>query len=358
VEQQNAAPRPPTPWVTIALIAANVIVFAWELSSGASAMDPSPQKLVDVGGNLPALTLGGQWWRLGSAMFLHAGVVHIGMNMVCLWQARLAEAAFGRAAYATIYVVAGLLGGIATALHGQSNVVSVGASGAVFGVYGAFFALLFVRRAAFPPEVWQKIVRQMATFLGINFALGFSVKGIDMSAHVGGLAAGALGGAALVIGGKRGPAAIGRTLALAIVGLAIVGGVVVAKHKAAPKAADDPARIATDAELHFLRIEMEVGDGTPTLAQGDEVEREILAPWKGIRAQLDQIETPDDGHRAFALGAYRRYAASMQTTMEAFVAWAHAPADQQQVRGDAFHRAAEQLEQDEAAMKAAVKDLK
>jgi rhomboid protease GluP len=355
VDPEPRPRRPPTPWITIALVAANVIVFAWELASGADAMQPTPQKMIALGGNLPPLTLGGQWWRLGSAMFLHYGVLHIGMNMLCLWQARIVEVAFGRAAFATIYVVSGLLGGIATALHAQ-NVVSAGASGAVFGVYGAFFALLFVRRAAFPPDVWQKIVRQMATFLGINFALGFSVKGIDMSAHLGGLAAGALGGAALVLGTQRGPAKLARTLALAAAGLAIVAGVLVTKHGSGRSPSEVVERVPQIEEQcldRFRTILARATDHQPTPADADEVERDVLAPWKAMRADLDALDEPDSKGARFAFEAMRRYVASRQAAFEAFVTLARAPADQQPGLAAAFRAAMDQSNQDAHAAAAA-----
>ena len=342
------------PWITIALIAANAIAFAWELASGADAMSPTPGKLVELGGNLPALTLGGQWWRLGSAMFLHAGVLHIGMNMFCLWQARIAEAAFGRAAYATIYVVSGLIGGIATALHAPSNVVSVGASGAVFGVYGAFFALLIVRRALMPRDVWERVVRSMAMFLGLNLAIGLSVKGIDMSAHVGGLAAGALGGLALVVRRPRGPTPLARTLALAAAGLAIVVGVLVVKHGSATPPTP-PALVAfQDLQSTEDQVLDRANDALDrhergTLADADaaaQVERDALGPWKAMRARVEAVTPAPE--QAELWREVLTYVASRQTELEALAAYLRTPNDTTRA---AFEAAKHQVAADQAPLR-------
>src|SRR5262249_28375397 len=113
------APAPASPfadgwkaWVTFGLIAANVAVFAFELASGASLGGPDPQEMVALGGNFGPLTCHGQAWRLVTAMFLHYGIVHIGMNMLCLYQVRIAERILGRAEFLALYLAAGLVGGL------------------------------------------------------------------------------------------------------------------------------------------------------------------------------------------------------------------------------------------------------
>ena len=91
---RQAARRPavagapgPAPWVTRAIIGANVAVFVYLLTIGLSPLMPQPAALVKVGANYGPATLGGQWWRLLSSAFLHAGVIHIGFNMMVFWQA-------------------------------------------------------------------------------------------------------------------------------------------------------------------------------------------------------------------------------------------------------------------------------
>src|SRR5882672_4329407 len=112
-------------------------MFVIEIATGADAISPTPQQVLAVGADYGPLTLNGEPWRLVSSMFLHFGILHIGMNMLCLWSGRIVELLYGRLGFVAIYLVAGLAGGVAS-LARSSAVISAGASGAVFGVFGAF----------------------------------------------------------------------------------------------------------------------------------------------------------------------------------------------------------------------------
>jgi rhomboid protease GluP len=113
--------RRPVQWLTYLLIAANLAMFGVELARGASAVSPDPKIIIDLGANYAPLTLTGQWWRLVTSMFLHFGVIHIGMNMLCLYQARATEDIFGRVGYAAIYFSSGLLGSVASLARAWSS---------------------------------------------------------------------------------------------------------------------------------------------------------------------------------------------------------------------------------------------
>ena len=105
-------PQPDDGWkplVTYGLIAANVAMFAFELARGAGLGGPTPQAMIALGADFGPLTTGGEPWRLVTAMFLHYGVIHIGMNMVCLYQIRVVERMLGRAAFFALYFAAGLV---------------------------------------------------------------------------------------------------------------------------------------------------------------------------------------------------------------------------------------------------------
>jgi rhomboid protease GluP len=181
------------PWVTYGLIAANVGMFAHELAQGAGIGSPDVGQMVALGGNYGPLTLHGQAWRLVTAMFLHYGLVHIGMNMLCLYQIRFVERMLGHAEFLALYLAAGLVGGLASlAVH--PNAVSAGASGAVFGMFGAFTAVMFARRKRVDPDRWKRTMRSLGMFFVINLVYGLAERGIDLSAHVGGVAVGLVGG--------------------------------------------------------------------------------------------------------------------------------------------------------------------
>jgi len=210
------------PWVLYALIAANVVMFGVELASGAALLAPSLQSMVALGASFPPLTLQGEPWRLGSSMFLHFGLVHLALNMLCLYQARAVEGLFGHLGFLAIYLVAGLGGGIASLLAHGTYVVTAGASGAVFGAYGAFGAKLVMHRAQIDPEAWRRTVRSLGGFLLLNAIIGLSMAGISVSAHFGGFVVGAGLGAALLAG--EGPRRVRRPLLLLVLGLALTAG--------------------------------------------------------------------------------------------------------------------------------------
>ncbi|UJR79951.1 rhomboid family intramembrane serine protease [Sandaracinus amylolyticus] len=182
------------PFVTVAVVVANVLVMVLMIASGVGAMAPTAESLLGWGANFGPYTLGGQWWRLVTACFVHAGLLHLAFNMYVLWDlGRLTERVYGALGFTLVYLVAGIGGSLASVTINPMG-VSVGASGAVFGVAGAFLAFLARNRGRLDPHVFAHLRRSLVTFVLINLALGFTVPGIDMAAHLGGLAMGFLSG--------------------------------------------------------------------------------------------------------------------------------------------------------------------
>ena len=128
----------PTPWtrksgiptVTQAIFGINVAVFLGMTLAGVSPADPTTRELVHWGANSARLTLSGDWWRLVTSMFLHIGIVHIGLNMWCLWRlGALCENLYGPWTFGLVYLISGVSGSLASiAWHPYG--VSAGASGA------------------------------------------------------------------------------------------------------------------------------------------------------------------------------------------------------------------------------------
>ncbi|MEU8964973.1 rhomboid family intramembrane serine protease [Streptomyces sp. NPDC048491] len=132
----------------------------------------------------------GQWYRLLTSMFLHGGYAHIGFNMLSLWWiGGPLEAALGRARYLALYFVSGLAGGALTYLLTAPNAPSLGASGAIFGLFGAMAVLM--RRMKYD-------MRPVIGLLVVNLIFTFAWSGIAWQAHVGGLVAGVLLGIGMV----------------------------------------------------------------------------------------------------------------------------------------------------------------
>jgi rhomboid protease GluP len=184
---------------TRALLAAILAMFVLELALGAGrAMGGiSGRTLVDLGAQVPILVAGGQEWRLVTAMFLHANLLHLALNAYALWLfGTLVEGAFGRARFLAIYFVSGFLGSVASYAFGSLDPeglfsVGVGASGAIVGLLGAFIAFNYRRRHL---AIASANLRWALTIIGINLVFGLTFPGVDNRAHLGGLLAGLAAG--------------------------------------------------------------------------------------------------------------------------------------------------------------------
>jgi membrane associated rhomboid family serine protease len=212
--------------VTKALVAVNVLVFVAQLAQGASLGNTGFGSIYkdgalfieaqDQSGNLIGLAHG-EWWRLITAAFLHANLLHLGMNMLALWWfGRPVELVLGSGRFLLLYVVSGLSGS-AGALLVSPQSITVGASGAIFGILGAALVLERQRIYVLGGGALGIIVLNLAfTFVGGSFG------NISIGGHMGGLAGGALGALALSRFG-RGHAVYGRLGAVGIAGLVAVG---------------------------------------------------------------------------------------------------------------------------------------
>lgn len=272
-----AAPRKDWPWVTIAIVALNVAVFGWELAAGADPLQPTAQWMVDHGGNFAPETFAGGEWRLLTSMFLHYGLLHIAMNMIGLLDGgRHVERMYGRAGFVALYLVSGLAGSLASAMH-SPNVASAGASGAIFGVFGAFGGFLFVHRAKLDVDVVQRQVRGLAIFLAYNVYFGLTAKGIDLVAHLGGLLAGFGLGVTLGYGAPIGRASLRRAVLVGAIGTAVVFGIAFF----APRPADPLGDFVTVESKVLARWNQVVPQvGTLTDDQlADVIDHELVPPW-------------------------------------------------------------------------------
>lgn len=195
--QQHLTAATPHAFVTPSLMAINVTVFAVMAVLGISIAGGRAEEYLRFGANFAPLTTGGEWWRLFTCTFIHFGIVHLAFNMWALWDSgRLTERLFGNAWFAVIYVFAGLCGSSLSMLWNQ-NVISGGASGAVFGVFGALLAYMTAQRGSIPPQTLNHLRISTSTFVVYSLFYGFVQSGIDNAAHVGGLAGGFIMGLAL-----------------------------------------------------------------------------------------------------------------------------------------------------------------
>jgi membrane associated rhomboid family serine protease len=169
--------------LTRLLVAVNVIAYLWENVSG---MDAAELR----GGLIPSYVLAGQWWRIFTSAFLHADIMHIAFNMFALWQVgSFVETIYGTPRMAIVYTLAALGGGLAVVFFAP-DVPTIGASGAIFGLFGAL-AVAGLRLGAPGRQILQQSTGIIVINLLISFFPGSNISYQD---HIGGLIAGTLCG--------------------------------------------------------------------------------------------------------------------------------------------------------------------
>jgi membrane associated rhomboid family serine protease len=212
--------RAPIPFVTVGLVAINVLAFAYVIMGGATLSDP--EGLVAWGGNFGPRTANGEWWRLISAAFLHTSVLQLLINVAALAQTGVTlERLVGRPALATVYLVAAINGGLLN-LSLQPMTVSVGASSAVFSLYGLLVAsaIWIVRRRGDITLSWPA-VQPFLPIAGLFVLYHLATGDLGTAAVRAGLVLGLVSGAVLARGAiDQQPPAL-RAAAVAGCGLAI-----------------------------------------------------------------------------------------------------------------------------------------
>src|SRR5271157_1923300 len=225
--------RPRPSWAvapaTYVLVGINCAVFLAMLANHVSYWSPTSEQLFRWGAdNAGAVLIGGEWWRIVTAMFVHVGILHLATNMWCLWNlGLLAEPLMGSGGLLAVYVLTGAAGNLLStfvnwlAYHDVGGAaggvfpVGAGASGAVFGIAGALIILLKSHRLPVPPLELKKLRKSVIYFAAINLVIGFSISfgtrvigsgvSIDNMAHLGGFMCGMLYAAPMVprIGAPR-----------------------------------------------------------------------------------------------------------------------------------------------------------
>ncbi len=181
-----------TPRVIVvpALLAINIGVYLVSVALGVSVLGGRAEEYLRFGANFAPLTTGGEWWRLVTCTFVHFGILQLAINLWALWDSgRLTERLFGNRWFGALYLFAGVAGGCASMLWNQ-QVISAGASGAIFGVYGALLAFLTLQRGSIPADILNRLRISSGVFVTYSLFYGFAQTGIDNAAHLGGLAGG------------------------------------------------------------------------------------------------------------------------------------------------------------------------
>lgn len=326
--------------MTLTLVAANIGVFLLMLLFGAGLWHSSNEVQFAWGANFGPATKDGEWWRLGSALFLHFGLFHLAMNMASLLDGgRLVERMFGPLRFTLIYFVSGLGGNLLSLIVQGDRAISGGASGAIFGVYGALIAFVWQQRATMERREFLRLFWGACVFAAITIFLGFQIPGIDNGAHIGGFVVGLLAGAALVrplassrrnvLGRYRSRTAspaqwlAGFTVATALV-LMIIG-IPSPRYRWSEEVMareEIQAFIGEDQRLarQWMRL---LGEAQKSGATFDDlagrIESEVALPYEESFEDLSEIRLSPEAPSAAALENLRRYAETRRDASRALV---------------------------------------
>lgn len=187
-------------FITPILLDLNILIFILMVLSGVNVMQPDNESLLNWGANFRPMTLEGEWWRLITNCFIHIGIFHLLMNMYALlYIGILLEPHLGKTRFIAAYLLSGITASIVS-LWWHDLTISAGASGAIFGMYGVFLAMLTTN--LIEKTARKALLTSIAVFVGYNLIYGLK-GGIDNAAHIGGLLGGIIIGYAFIPGLKK-----------------------------------------------------------------------------------------------------------------------------------------------------------
>lgn len=285
-----------TPRVVITwwLVGVNVFVFILMTLFGVDFFDPSGADLLRWGAEYGPRTSSGESWRLFTSMFVHVGILHLAFNMIVLmYVAPTLERMFGHVGFLLTYLIAGLAGSWWAFFYSPTQ-IHAGASGAIFGLYGALLAQLLLKRKAIPPHVLANLRNYVLFFITYNLVQSLRPN-ISLAAHVGGLVGGFFCGLALArtLEPQARAAHASRQVAV-FLGSAVLllGGVAFADTRYANLS---PLVALLDqgyATTHRFDVAQEK-NRNKQLGDADFanlIERDLLPQWRSTRAALAQLK--------------------------------------------------------------------
>ena len=299
----------PLTWGLYLMLALNVGVWLATVAFGVDALKPLPADLLAWGANSASSVMEDhEYWRLLTATFLHGGLMHLALNMLGLWSGgRELNRIYGNAQFLLIYFGSALAGSALSLHFSAQQAVSVGASGAVFGVLGALFVALYRHRGRLSGLNAKNVMTGQGVFLVYALVQGFAKDGIDNAAHVGGLLAGCLL-AWILVDQLNDEASAARRRGVAAGGVALCAAAVIALVVSTPVPTIHHRQIFRfQAEFNRLLPELRVSEkdfqadlkatreGSMTAEQFNEaIEKTHLPARKKIQAALAPFTIPDN----------------------------------------------------------------
>jgi rhomboid protease GluP len=348
-------------WITWSLLAANVLVFAAMVATTGTLVSFPVPDLFAWGGNRTIDVAAGDYWRPFTAMFLHAGIIHLGFNMwVLLLVGPFMEQLFGRVGFLLLYLLAGLAGNILGMLWRDPLVVAVGASGAIFGLYGGLLGFLLMQRHRIAPEAMRPLLQNGLFFLGINLVLGFTMPQIDMAGHLFGALGGFVG--AVATSWAIGQAGVSHWILRSAILLALCTLLLAAMPFLMSGEATAMSRYsaAVDAllnqeeslkERYYDLVEEHEQSKSSDAELAAALETDVLIPWKELRQAFPPLESlPERARSRNEVAGLYQYLALWEEALELRTdAWQSGNPDRSAQADDKIRAARKILDQIEKA---------
>ncbi len=331
---QALTARSPTTAITAGLVLLNLLAFIVTFAAGAEWFIPTGNVQIAWGSNFGPYTTDGEWWRLGTALFLNFGMIQLLVNLWALVTfGPLAERHYGRVRYLLIYLAAGLVGGLAS-LSTRPDVNAAGPSAALLGVIAALGAVALRGRRHYPHRLLRPMRRAALLFVVIVFVFGLAHKGIDNAANLAGLVTGFLLGLLLfdpVEAPRRSPfrRAIFYLSAGALVISLLIGGIAGARRAAKTLSGDglywqtthalQKRQGSVDATLAAdLAAAKAAPQHVPTLL--GHLETVALPFWNDAVARMETLQLPPNSANNADLDAVQRFARGRRDTIQRVIA--------------------------------------
>jgi rhomboid protease GluP len=349
--------------VTLAIIALNVAVFLVMLLAGAGLVQTEPAVHIRFGSNYGPLTWTGEPWRLITSAFIHFGIIHLAFNMYALYSGRLTERLLGSTRFALVYLLSALSGSVVSGWWEPLR-NSAGASGAIFGVYGALLVFFALRRADIPRDMLRSSGRGALTLCVYSLVLGATNPMVDNACHIGGLLGGALAAFFLVRPVDPAARAVPQPLRLAGVAIGICAALCLLAAPLAlpggPRGGALRVQVALDRfapdESKLVDLFQEIAgayDAKQLSADkaAERIEIEVLGPWENAMQPVLDIPpiTPVSSRGARQRELLRTYVVERKSAFELTIqTLRHPGSDADEKRAAAWKRVNDLIHQLEA----------
>lgn len=286
-------------FITPLLIDLNIAIFILMAATGVNILLPDSESLISWGANFRAVTLDGEWWRLITNCFLHIGIFHLLMNMYALlYIGLLLEPHLGKSRFLSAYLLTGIVASM-TSLWWHDLTISAGASGAIFGMYGVFLAMLTTN--LIEKSARKALLVSILIFVGYNLMNGMK-GGIDNAAHIGGLISGIVIGYSFIPGLKQSEDLKLKYMKIAGMTVVILLASAFVYNSIAPYEIDKyESRMKEFASKESMALEMyRMPEGTPKENILREINTRSIYYWNenlNVIKGMDLLNIPDELHK-------------------------------------------------------------